>query len=628
MTRFSARSFKFKLVLYFGLLSLLPAAAAFWGFTSVAQQSEVRRVDARLQSGLRAAVTAYGEDLERATRQASALANNPGLQRALTRGDARAAQQLLGSTRNVRVESADFQVGVRPQLAAERRVRVVGPDGLLGFVVASVPFDQELLRKAKERSGLGENEQFVVVHRGRLVVGAGWTQAGLDVPADRPTTVAIDGKRQRVLVAATPGHTGEPTLGVIAPQAAIDAAAMGIQRRLLLGLLVALLLVALVAYIEGRSVVRTVSSIANAANAIARGKYRRARSGSRSRRACEARQRVQPDGGPAAVPTSKSSSPSGTVPREAVSRFGDALAATHDTDQLLRTIVETAVEATGATGGMLIGVDGEVVEVGTPGVGADQLELPLRASKSTFGTLFLFGRHFDDESRLTAASLVSQSVIALDNAKLHRIVERQALVDGMTGLANRRQAEDALATELSRASRFGGPLSVVIGDLDDFKAVNDAHGHGVGDTVLREFARLLERSVRDVDVASRWGGEEFLLVLPGTDADGAVQLAQRIRDYLEDKTLLTPEGVPVRVTASFGVAEAQGETRAGRARGGGRLGPLRGQKAWKEPGRPGPSRRRASVMCANLPPQVSSDFTVALQSARPAPPPTPEKTCP
>jgi diguanylate cyclase (GGDEF)-like protein len=559
LTRFSGRSFKFKLVLYFGLLSLLPAAAAFWGFTSVAKQSEVRRVDARLQSGLRAAVTAYGEDLARAERVASALANDRRLQRALERGDATAAQEILSSRRNVRVESADFQVGVRPPLAAERRVRVDGPDGLLGFVIASVPFDQELLRKAKQRSGLGENEQFVVVHQGRLVVGAGWTQAPLDVPPDRPTTVSIDGKRQRVLVAATPGHTGEPTLGVVAPQDAIDAAAMGIQQRLLIGLLAALILIALVAYVEGRSVVRTVSSIANAANAIARGKYDErvpvrgrdelARLGNAfNQMADQLQYRLE-----------ELASERHRL-REAVSRFGDALAATHDTDQLLRAIVETAVEATGATGGMLIGVDGEVVEVGTPGTGADQLELPLRASKSTFGTLFLFGRHFDEESRLTAASLVGQSVIALDNAKLHRIVERQALVDGMTGLANRRQAEDTLAAELSRASRFGGPLSVVIGDLDDFKRVNDAHGHGVGDTVLREFAHLLERTVRDVDIASRWGGEEFLLVLPGTDADGAVQLAQRVRDYLEDRTLLTPEGVPVRVTASFGVAEAQGES--------------------------------------------------------------------
>jgi diguanylate cyclase (GGDEF)-like protein len=72
--------------------------------------------------------------------------------------------------------------------------------------------------------------------------------------------------------------------------------------------------------------------------------------------------------------------------------------------------------------------------------------------------------------------------------------------------------------------------------------------------VLCELARLLDSSVRDVDIAGRWGGEEFILVLPGTDADGAVRLAGRIRALLEDRTLVTPEGVPVRITASFGVA--------------------------------------------------------------------------
>ncbi len=559
MIRLSARSFKFKLVLYFVLLSLLPAAAAFWGFSSVAKQSEVRRVDARLQSGLRAAIAAYGEDLDAATRQASRLANDPALQRALDRGDAAATQELLRNAHNVRVETPEFVFGDRPVLAAERRVRVVGPDTLLGYVIAVVPFDQALLRKAKQRSGLGEDEQFIVVDRGRLVVGAGWTQASLDVPAEQPTTVSINGKRQRVLIAATRGHTGEPTLGVTAPQDAIDAAAMGIRQRLLLGLLAALLLIAFVAYVEGRSVVRTVSSIARAANAIARGKYDErvpvrgrdelARLGNSFNQMADQLQfRLQ-----------ELESERRRL-RDAISRFGDALAATHDSDQLLRAIVETAVEATGASGGVLIGADGEVVEVGTPGAGSDQLELPLRASKSTFGTLFLFGRHFDEESRLTAASLVGQSVIALDNANLHRIVERQAFVDGLTGLANRRQAEDALATELSRADRFGGPLSVVIGDLDDFKAVNDDYGHPVGDTVLREFARVLDRSVRDVDVAARWGGEEFLLVLPGTDADGAVRLAQRIREHLADTTLLSSEGLPIWVTASFGVAEAQEES--------------------------------------------------------------------
>ena len=537
------------------MLSLLPAAAAFWGFSSVAEQSEVRRVDARLQSGLRSAVVAYGEDLDEAFRQATTLASNPTLQSALARGDAATARRLVRATPHVRVEARNFVVGVVPTLAAERRVIVVGPKEPIGYVIAALPLDSELLRKVQERSGVQDTDRFVVVDDGRLVAGAGWAQTALDVPAERPTTVSVGDARFRALVASAIGDRPGPTLGVIAPQAEIDAATAVIQKRLLVGLLAALLLVAIVAYVEGRSIVRTISHVARTANAIARGKLDErvpvrgrdefAKLGNAFNQMADQLQArlVELESERHRL-------------RDAISRFGDALAATHDTDQLLRAIVETAVEGTGATGGMLIGADGQIVEVGAPGTGADQLELPLRAGRDeSFGTLFLFGRNFDSEARLTAASLVAQSVVALDNAKLHRIVERQALADGLTGLANRRRCEETLDAEIARAYRFGGPLAIVLGDLDDFKSVNDEHGHPVGDTVLREFSRLLDNSVRDVDVAGRWGGEEFLLVLPGTDRSGAVRLAERVRQYLEDRTLLTPEGVPVRVTASFGVAE-------------------------------------------------------------------------
>jgi diguanylate cyclase (GGDEF)-like protein len=142
------------------------------------------------------------------------------------------------------------------------------------------------------------------------------------------------------------------------------------------------------------------------------------------------------------------------------------------------------------------------------------------------------------------------------NRRMHRIVRQQALIDGLTGLANRRNAERSLATEASRAERFGGPLSVVLVDLDDFKEVNDRHGHLAGDDVLRELAIVLTETVRSVDVAARWGGEEFALILPGADAAGGAQLAERARAALADRTILTQEGVPVRVTASFGVASS------------------------------------------------------------------------
>jgi diguanylate cyclase (GGDEF)-like protein len=553
LTRITTSSFKFKLVAYFLLLSLLPAAAAFWGFSSVAGESEARRVDARLQAGLRAGVAAYEEQLRAATLHATELANDEEFQRALADGDAAVALDKVNDYRDVRVESPRFNVGEKPVPAAERQVLVLGPHRILGHVIAAVPFDHALLGRLWQRSGLFPDEKIVVVSDGRIIVGPGFLRGNVDAPEGRETTVEIAGARYRALVAGTIADRPGPTLAVLSPQEHIDAAAAKLRRKLLLGLLAAVLLIALVAYFEGRSIVRTVSKIARTANAIARGQLDErvpvkgrdelARLGvSFNQMADQLQARLV-----------ELESERRRL-REAINRFGQALTATLEPDQLLRVIVETAVESTGASGGMLVGSDGQIFEVGAPYSGSDRLELPLRVGHETFGTLFLFGRRFEQDAVETANSFVAQAVTALDNAKLHRIIERQALVDGLTGLSNRRHAEDRLESELARAERFGGPLAIVMADLDDFKAVNDVHGHPVGDTVLREFARVLGATVRDADVAGRWGGEEFLLVLPGTDSAGAALLAERIRAHLAERSLLTPEGVPVRVTASFGIA--------------------------------------------------------------------------
>ena len=239
--------------------------------------------------------------------------------------------------------------------------------------------------------------------------------------------------------------------------------------------------------------------------------------------------------------------------RDAIARFGEALAATHDPDQLQRVIVDTAIEAVGATGGMLVPTTGSVVQVGDLG-GRERLQLPLTAGRQSFGILILTGDEFPPEERMTAASFAAHAVVALENARLHRVVERQALVDGLTGLANRRQAEDALASEVARAVRFDSPLAVVLADLDDFKALNDRYGHPAGDAVLRAFAGILEETLRESDLAGRWGGEEFLLLLPGTDAAGAALLAERVRETLAGRAILSPDGSAMRVTSSFGVA--------------------------------------------------------------------------
>jgi diguanylate cyclase (GGDEF)-like protein len=553
LTRPATASFKFKLVAYFLLLSLLPAAAAFWGFSRVTEQSEARQVDARLQAGLRAAVAAYDEELSTAMGHATALANDKEFQTALAGGDASVAAAKVGAYDDVRVESRRFNVGSKPVPAAEREVLVVRPGEDLGRVIASVRFDHALLERLHERSGLESDEKVVVVNEGRIVIAPGFLQGRLDVADGRTTTIEIAGERYRALGTGTVANRPGSMLAVLSPQEHIDAATSKVRRQLLGGLLAALLLIALVAYFEGRSIVRAVSMIARTANAIARGQLDErvpikgrdelARLGVAFNQMADQLQArlVELESERRRL-------------RESVNRFGSALGATLEPDQLLRVIVETAVESTGASGGMLVGVDGQIFEVGAPYFGSDRLELPLSAGRDSYGTLFLFGRRFEPEAIETANSLVAQAVTALDNAKLHRIVEQQALVDGLTGLANRRHTEDRLASELARAERFGGPLAIVIADLDDFKAVNDVHGHPVGDTVLRAFARTVLASMRDSDVAGRWGGEEFLLVLSGTDGAGAGQLAERIRAQVAEGSLLTPEGVPVRVTASFGVA--------------------------------------------------------------------------
>jgi len=546
-------SFKVKLVAYFVLLSLLPLAAAFWGFSTVAARAETRRVDARLQAGLRATVAAYQEQLDSAAATAEALAQTPAFGRALVGRDRDALRKLLAGKPNLSVVIGGFRIGTRIPGAATRRVSVLGPGGARGAVIASVQLDAKLLRRLQVRSGLDPDDRVILLVGGQVVGGLPLEGGAVHATPGGPHTTVIGRTRYRVLLAGTLDEQKSTTLGVVSPQSKIDAANWDAERRLLIGLLGSLVLVATVAYFEGRAIVRTIRRLVDAARAIARGDLReRVPVQGRDELALLGRTFNQM-AGQLQTRLDELAAERERL-RDAISRFGDVLGATHNVDQLRRAIVETAVEATGAAGGALVGEAGDLVQTGYPDKGKDRIEVPLQAGRITFGTLILFGDDFEDDDRMTATSLAAQAVIALDNARLHRIVERQARVDGLTGLANRRQCEDQLATELARVERFGGPLAVVFGDLDNFKEVNDRFGHPTGDVVLREFAHTLEEGIRDVDLAGRWGGEEFVLILPGTDVGGAMHVAERIRAARAERVVLSAEGEPIRVTASFGVA--------------------------------------------------------------------------
>lgn len=552
-------SFKFKLVVYFLLLSLLPIVAAFWGFASAAGQSETGRVDARLQAGLRASLAGYQERVDAAQSTAAGLARNRAFQLDLQARDLAALTAMLRGSTNLYVVASrnGLHVGSKPGFAALRQVAVFARGGFAGTVTAYVPFDTALVESIRTGSGLRPADSLVLVRDSRIVASVPEVGGELALGPGLTKTVSVSGERYRALVGPPVGEIPGVRLAVLSPQSLIDAANSTSRNRLLLGLLLSLALVSLVAYFEGRSIVRALRNLSEAAHAIARGSLA---------------QRVPVRGRDefALLGTAFNDMASQLQARldeledergrlrDAITRFGEALAASHDVAQLLRVIAEAAMEATGATGARIVAGDGEIVELGEQSAGGETLELPVTAAHETFGTLMLVGDHFTVEQRMTASSLASHAAIALENARLHRIVERQALVDGLTGVSNRRQCEEALRSEISRADRLGTTLTLVLADLDDFKMINDEHGHAVGDDVLREFAAVLRATLRDSDVAGRWGGEEFLLLLPGADVVGGAQLADRVRSSLAERSFLGNGGAAVSVTCSFGVAQHQG----------------------------------------------------------------------
>ena len=554
-------SFKFKLVGTFLALSVLPLAAAFWGFSQVAERSVTTSADDRLAAGLTAATAAFEDERRNVERAATTLGATKSFQSAVARGDRAAIARLVASFPALRVELPGGQpIGHVPALAAETPVSLVGPDNHSATIVASVPLNDALVRKLHARSGLTAPDELAIVRAdGRISAASTATLHGsIDVTPGRVASAKIDGDSFRALGARLVPKNGVQ-LAALTPSSAIVSEKRSFIGRLLLGLVGSLLLIALVAYVAGRSIVGSLGRLAEAANSIAAGRLR-------ERVPIKGRDEFAALGQAFNTMAAQLEARMDELEkerrrlREANARFGDALAATLDADQLRRVIVESAVEATHADGGVVIAEDGSFVETGDVGAGGARLDFELRAGLRSFGRLLLVGEKFDVEERMIAASLAGQAVVALENARLHQMVERQALVDGLTGLANRRQADASLATELTRAERLGGPVGLILADVDDFKLVNDRYGHPTGDIVLRDLAQALRETVREIDTAARWGGEEFAVILPGTDLMGAAHVAERVRQALGQRGLVSAEGVPLHVTASFGVAAAEPTT--------------------------------------------------------------------
>ena len=153
-------------------------------------------------------------------------------------------------------------------------------------------------------------------------------------------------------------------------------------------------------------------------------------------------------------------------------------------------------------------------------------------------------------ARVSAAVRVKelQDDLRARNAELDRI----ARSDPLTGLANRRHLDEQLAVHAASADRHHHELSVAVVDIDNFKTVNDTFGHGAGDIVLQEVARRLAASARVEDVVGRWGGEEFVVILPHCGVEGAAVVAERIREAVAGTPVRCDDGVTIPVTVSIG----------------------------------------------------------------------------
>ena len=193
------------------------------------------------------------------------------------------------------------------------------------------------------------------------------------------------------------------------------------------------------------------------------------------------------------------------------------------------------------------------VKEGTKGI-----YLPLIADEKVLGTLWMWGENLEESDLPAASVFATQVAIALENARLYTITQQLAITDDLTGFYNRRGLFELGRREVERSLRFNHELSAIMVDIDHYKRVNDAHGHAVGDEVLRQLSARWRETLRGIDIIGRYGGEEFLVLLPESDLSTAKQVAERMRLRVTNIPMSTTAG-EVRITVSLGVATLKGE---------------------------------------------------------------------
>lgn len=186
------------------------------------------------------------------------------------------------------------------------------------------------------------------------------------------------------------------------------------------------------------------------------------------------------------------------------------------------------------------------------------LSVPISIRDVTIGVFEMCSKDgFDDlnpERMDLLIQLVDHAAIAIDKAKLYQRMEEITITDDLTQLYNMRYMDKHLEHEIRRCQRYSSSIGSIFLDLDYFKNVNDQHGHRMGSKVLQEVAVILNRHLRDVDIVARFGGDEFVIILPEVDIDATEKIAERLRGAISRNAFLSEEHLNLTITASFGVS--------------------------------------------------------------------------
>ncbi len=595
-------SFRNRLTLFFVLIVLVPMISLAVVLFGLISDNEVGKADENLAARYEVATNLYRQataDAKNAVRdredqytRLAAAFRDGDVRAARARARALARRESIARIVLVREGEAVVEVG-DSEAIAPAFFGLEEPDGtaLDGELQVSVLRADPFSRRVRRLAGV----EVVVRSRGRVLGTSPSLKGEVD---DEPLPevgdaddVEIDGVEYRTVSFDAPGFAGRRVqVSVLAPKQATTAAveqARIVAAAILLGFFALAFAFALAV---SRSLAQQVAGLLDAARRLGRGDFS-------TRVPTAGRDEFAALGEEFNKMSDQLEQRLAELGRErervqsSVRRLGQAVGSNLDRDALLKIVLTSALEGVDARAGRvtirpsrrapieeavrvgsLRGLEGVVREaeaqvLGGSAIGevtrdgASALAHPLKEGdeehRRVNGVVSVarVGEPFSAADRELFQYLSSQASVSIENVDLHKTVAREAVTDPLTGLSNRRGFRERLALEVERSRRFGGQLGLAMGDIDDFKAVNDTHGHPLGDTVLCEVARIIRESSREIDEPARPGGEEFPVVLPGTDLEGAYRLAERMRKGIEDLAVDQPDGNgPVHVTASFGVA--------------------------------------------------------------------------